>query len=88
MAIAVVPVLWYLLRNQNLTVVATDRRTIVGTSGVFNASQMREVVHEAPADVQIGPADGFMYTTDVLGRKMRVHRRFHDQIELADERSA
>ncbi len=88
MAIALVPVLWYLVRNQNLTVVATDRRTLVGTSGLLNASQMKEIVEEAPVDVQIGPADGFMYTTEALGRKIRVHRRFHAQIVLADERTA
>ena len=88
MAIALVPVIWYLVRNQNLTVVATDRRTIIGSSGMFNASQMKEVVHEAAADVQIGPAEGFMYTTDALGLKLRVHRRFHDQIAVADERTA
>jgi len=88
MAIALVPVLWYLVRNQNLTVVATDRRTLVGTSGLLNASQMKEIVEEAPVDVKIGPADGFMYTTDALGMKVRVHRRFHGQIVLADERTA
>ncbi len=88
MAIALVPVLWYFVRNQNLTVVATNRRTLVGTSGLLNATQMKEIVEEAPVDVKIGPADGFMYATDALGLKIRVHRRFHGQILLADERTA
>lgn len=86
--LALVPVGWFFRRNKNLTVVATDRRTIVGSSGMLSSSEMNEVLHELGPDVKIGPASGFMHTTDALGPSMRVHRRFHDQIERADARNA
>lgn len=77
----------YLVRNQNRVVIATNRRTLVGPAGALITSKMRSLEQVLPPDIRIGPPNGFIESkTDALGSKMRFHRSYDGEVELADSR--
>lgn len=85
--LSLLPVVWFLVVNQNFTVIATNERTVVARSSTFSVLQVESIAGEFAADVQIGPASGWvMHRTSALGEPLRVHRRVFDQVRMADER--
>ncbi len=79
-------VAWYFIRNQNLIVIATERRTLLATSGALQSTRVDSVIEEGGAEVRFGPATGYAHKTAALGRTIYVQRRFFDQIAEADAR--
>lgn len=63
----------------------TDRRILVLDSGRWSATKATAVVRELPRSTRIGPPTGTIwYRTESLGETLRIHRRFHADIERAD----
>jgi Protein of unknown function (DUF2510) len=73
-----------ILRNAYRVVVVTDRRILVCKSGRFRTTPVNEVLHQLPRATRIGPAHGLWYSTDVLGERLYIAKRFHKDIEAAD----
>jgi len=83
---ALAPAVWYFVRNENLIVIATERRTLLARSGTFSGARVEEVIAEYGVDVRFGPTSGSIHETDALGRTMYVQRRFFDEVTKADTR--
>lgn len=84
--LTLLPVVWFLMVNQNYTVIATNERTVVADASTFGVLQVDSIHDEFAADVQIGPTSGLIYTTGSLGQPLRIHRRAFAQVRRADAR--
>ena len=73
-----------IIKNSYRVIVVTDRRILVGRSGRFTTTPIKEVLRELPRSTRIGPASGLWYKTDSLGETMYVAKRFHKDITEAD----
>ena len=66
---------------------STNERILVFDSGKLSFSSPKELIAELPRSTQIGPPQGvFWYSTDALGENLRIHKRFHKDVEQADAR--
>ncbi|MFN8151577.1 MAG: hypothetical protein U0R24_10700 [Solirubrobacterales bacterium] len=75
--------------NEFRCVVVTDQRILVFNSGKLSFSSPKELIAELPRSTRIGPPKGaFWYTTDSLGESLRIHKRFHKDVEQADAQIA
>lgn len=81
MVLGVVP---FLAVNEYYTVVATNQRILLCKSGKLSSTAVKSVQRELPRQTIIGPATGLWYQTSVLGETIRVHKRWHKDIQLAD----
>lgn len=77
-------VIWFLVKNRYLTVVATDRRILVMDSGRWKMTNCNSIVNEVARQTPVGPAGGLWFKSETLGSSMHVHKRFHKDIEEAD----
>ena len=77
---------WIIIfKNAYRVVVVTDRRILVGRSGRVTTTPIKEILRELPRSTRIGPPSGLWYKTDVLGERMYIHKRFHKDVEAADQ---
>lgn len=74
----------FVIFNKYMTVVATDRRILVGDSGRWTTTKFKSVLAEVPRQTAIGPASGLWYKTEALGLTARIHKRFHKDVAEAD----
>lgn len=74
-----------LFKNAYRSVVVTDRRIVVLNTGKWSTTKAKEIRMVLPRNTTIGPAGGLWYVTDALGEKLYVHKRFHKDIEVADQ---
>jgi hypothetical protein len=74
-----------ILQNAYRVVVVTDKRIFVCQSTRFSGTQCKSVVGEFPRATKLGPASGLWYTTEALGPKLWVAKRFHKDIAEADQ---
>jgi hypothetical protein len=71
--------------NNYRAVIVTDRRILVLACGKFRMGSPKSVVREVPRMTKIGPPHGLWYKTSALGEKLYFHKRFHKDIEMADQ---
>ncbi len=64
--------------------VATSQRILVLDAGKMSMKKARGVIAELPRSTRLG-ASGVWHVIPVNGEKLRVHRRFFKDIEMADE---
>jgi hypothetical protein len=75
----------FVLVNNYRKVLATDRRILVLDSGKLFMGTPRSIVRVLPRASRLGPPTGALwYVTDKTGEKLRIHKRFHKDIEAAD----
>ncbi|MBN2112955.1 MAG: hypothetical protein JW785_02375 [Acidimicrobiia bacterium] len=74
----------FLLLNQYRCVVVTDRRILVLDSGRLTSTKPKAMIRALSRSTRIGPTQGLWYVTTNLGETLRVHKRFHRDIEAAD----
>ena len=71
--------------NRYRILVATSQRILVLDAGKMSVKKARGVIAELPRSTRLGPASGIWHVIPVNGEKLRVHRRFFKDIEMADE---
>ncbi len=64
--------------------VVTPQRILVLDAGKVSMKKARGVVAELPRSTRLGPPSGLWHVIPVNGEKLRVHRRFHKDIQTAD----
>ena len=74
-----------IIRNSYRVIVVTDRRILVGRSGRFTTTPIKEVLAEVPRSTRIGPPSGLWYKTNALGETLYIAKRFHKDVEAADQ---
>jgi hypothetical protein len=74
-----------IIKNSYRVIVVTDRRILVGRSGRMTTTPIKEVLRELPRSTRIGPASGLWYKTEALGERMYIGKRFHKDVEAADQ---
>ncbi|MFH1329107.1 MAG: hypothetical protein ABIJ48_00390 [Actinomycetota bacterium] len=74
----------FLLLNKYRCVVVTDRCILVLESGKLASTKPKSVVRALPRSTRIGPPAGLWYVTGTLGENLRIHKRFHGDINTAD----
>lgn len=70
-----------LAQVRNLVVAVTDRGVVVTEAGMLFAFRPKQVIARLPEDVQVGPAQGFLWKkvqglSEALDTPVRVHIRF------------
>ena len=70
--------------NKYRCVVVTDQRIMVFDSGTWKTADPKELLHEVPRATRIGPPSGLWYVTELGGEELRIHKRFHKDVEAAD----
>jgi hypothetical protein len=75
----------FMIFNNFRAVIATDKRILVLDCGKMRMGKPRSIVRELPRHTQIGPTKGLWWKCTSLGEKFYVHRRFHKDVEKADE---
>ena len=83
-----VGVVVFLVTNEYYTVVVTDQRIVVCRAGKLSSTAVKSVLRELPRQTILGPTTGLWFKTSVLGEPVRIHRRWHKDIELADSLAA
>jgi hypothetical protein len=68
--------------------VVTPQRVLVLDTGKVSMKKARGVVAELPRSTRLGPASGLWHVIPVNSEKLRVHRRFHKDIQTADAAAA
>lgn len=76
----------FLAANEYYTVAVTDQRILVCQSGKLSSTKAKSVDRELPRQTRIGPPSGLWYKTEALGTPVRIHKRWHKDIEAADAR--
>lgn len=83
--LALLGLLPFLLANRYRCVVVTDRRILVLDSGRVATAAPKSIVRVLPRSTRIGPPTGALwYVTGNLGETLRIHKRFHPDIQAAD----
>jgi hypothetical protein len=72
------------IQNGYRVVIVTDQRIIVCHSGRTRISKVNDVIAEFPRSTKIGPTSGIWYSTNALGERLYIHRRFHKDVAVAD----
>ncbi|SRR5713226_4184398 len=74
--------------NRYRIIAVTPQRILVLDAGKVSMRKARGVVAELPRSTRLGPTSGVWHVVTVDGRKLRVHRRFFKDIEIADSAQA
>ena len=77
-------ILFFLPLNRYRIVAATSERILVLDAGRFSTKKARSVVGELPRTARLGPPSGVWHVVPANGEKLRVHRRFFKDIDIAD----
>jgi hypothetical protein len=70
--------------NRYRIVAVTDQRILVLDAGKWSVKTARSVVTTLPRATRLGPASGLWHTIDTGSEKIRVPRRFFNDIAAAD----
>lgn len=81
--IVVSGLLFYALNSYRIIAV-TNNRILVLNAGKWSMARARGVVGEAPRFTRLGPGRGVWHQVTVGNEKLRVHRRFFKDIDVAD----
>jgi hypothetical protein len=81
--IVVSGLLFYAINNYRIVAV-TNNRILVLNAGKWSMSKARGVVTEVPRFTRLGPGRGVWHRVQVGGEKLRVHRRFFKDVDVAD----
>lgn len=77
-------VLFFLGLNKYRILVVTPTRILVLDAGKFSMKKAKGVVAELPRSTRLGPGSGIWHRIPVGKEKLRVHRRFFKDLEVAD----
>jgi hypothetical protein len=76
---------WIIIaKNAYRIIVVTDRRILLCTTGRLTVTPVKAVLREYPRSTRLGPPSGLWHTTEALGEKLWIHKRFAKDIEAAD----
>lgn len=75
--------IWFLLQNRYRVVAVTDRNIVVLDAARFQNSKPTGVLSRLPRDTSLGTPSGMWAVLELGGEKVRVHKRFHKDIEEA-----
>ena len=78
----IVPI-WFLLQNRYRVVAVTDRAVVVLDAARLQNSKPTAVLNRLPRATPLGTPSGMWAMLDLGGEKLRVHKRFHKDIEEA-----
>jgi hypothetical protein len=70
--------------NQYRMFVVTPQRILVLDTGKMSQKKARGVIAELPRQTRLGPTTGVWHVIPVGQEKLRVHRRFFKDVQLAD----
>jgi hypothetical protein len=70
--------------NKYRCVVVTDQRIVVFDSGKISTASPKAIVAEVPRSTRLGPPSGLWHTVSLGGEDLKVHKRFHKDIQQAD----
>ena len=73
-----------LLVNNFRIIAVTSNRILVLNAGKWSTAKARGVVTEVPRFTRLGPGRGVWHRVQVGDEKLRVHRRFFKDIDVAD----
>jgi hypothetical protein len=76
--------IFFPLINSYRIVAVTPKRIVVLDAGKSSMKKARGVVTELPRSVQLGPGSGAWHVIPAGPEKLRVHRRFFKDIQIAD----
>ncbi|HYI62096.1 MAG TPA: hypothetical protein VEW93_09865 [Acidimicrobiales bacterium] len=76
--------IFFFILNSYRCVVVTDRRIVVFDSGKFAQANPSKILYEAPRTTRLGPPGGLWHKVSFPSEDLRVHKRFHKDIEQAD----
>jgi hypothetical protein len=74
--------------NSYRIVVVTPQRIVVLDAGKSSMKKARGVVSELPRSARLGPGSGAWHVIGAGPERLRVHRRFFKDIQLADSEAA
>jgi hypothetical protein len=74
--------------NRYRIIAVTPQRILVLDAGKASMKKARGLLAELPRSTRLGPASGAWHVVPVDGQKLRVHRRFFKDIEIADTAQA
>jgi hypothetical protein len=74
--------------NSYRIVVATPQRILILDAGRVSMKKARGVVTELPRSTRLGQGSGIWHVIPVGSEKLRVHRRFFKDLEVADTEAA
>jgi hypothetical protein len=69
-------------------VVVTDDAIYLLKAGKFRPAQPKELVAKLPRQQQLGPVKGLWSAVHLNGERHWVHKRFHKDVEAADQAMA
>lgn len=78
----VIPI-WFLLSNRYRVVAVTDRAVVVLEAARMVNSKPTAVRTRLPRNTPLGTPSGIWAVLELGGEKLRVHKRFHNDIEEA-----
>jgi hypothetical protein len=76
--------LFFRFINSYRIVAVTPERILVLDAGKSSMKKARGVVAELPRSARLGPGSGVWHVIPAGQEKLRVHRRFYKDIQLAD----
>src|ERR1035437_9341740 len=85
---AVTGIFVFLGLNRYRLFVVTPARVLVLDAGKVSMKKARGVVAELPRSTRLGPGSGLWHVIPVGDEKLRVHRRFFEDLETADAAAA
>lgn len=62
----------------------TDRAIVVLSAPMWRPSKVTGIEARLPRSTRIGPVSGLWGSTDALGKKLWIHKRFHADVLAAD----
>ena len=65
-------------------VVATDRNIVLLKASPWVPSNVKGIDRRLPRSTRFGPLSGIWGTSQALGTKTHIHKRFHGDVEVAD----
>jgi hypothetical protein len=74
----------FLSLNHYRIVVVTQQRILVLDTGKVSLKRARGVVTELPRSTRLGPGTGIWHVIPAGQEKLRVHRRFFRDLQIAD----
>jgi hypothetical protein len=74
----------FLLVNKYRCVVVTDRRIALFDAGRWSMAKPKALITSLPRATPLGPASGLWHALELGGEKLRVHKRFHKDVDEAD----
>jgi hypothetical protein len=75
--------IWFLIQNRYRVVAVTDRNVVVLEAARMQNSKPTGVLTRLPRNTPLGTPDGMWHVIELGGENLRVHKRFHKDIEEA-----